>query len=98
MSLESNRTDFEKVLKDANEMIEEIQPFLESSVVEPFKTMIEEYENHYSNDIDDMLENVWQLENTIDVLTDRVEILENENIELENKNAHMEGIISKYEN
>jgi len=98
MSLESNRIDFEKVLKDAKEMIEEIQPFLESSVVEPFKTMIEEYENHYSNDIDDMIENVWQLENTIDVLTSRVETLENENTELADENTHMEDIISKYEN
>jgi len=63
MSLESNRLDFEKVLKDAKETIEE----------------------------------VWQLENSIDILISRVETLENKNIALEEKNTFWEETATTYE-
>jgi len=55
MSFDSNRKDFESALEALDECLDQINGILSSEHTDTIEAVINEYEGHYSRDIDDLV-------------------------------------------
>jgi len=55
MNLKSNRDDFEEALSDMKETIEAMEPCIDEVLLNTLKTVVEEYEEHYRRDIENLI-------------------------------------------
>ncbi len=68
MSLESNREDFEKALAEMKVSLDAMEPCVNDAILDSLKSVVNEYEGHYSGDIDELISERDKLQDKIDEL------------------------------
>ena len=56
MSLENNKTDFEKALSEMKDVIELLDHCVDDGIMETLKGVVNEYETHYQSDIEELID------------------------------------------
>ncbi len=69
MSLESNRRDFEKALEEMKEAIEALDHCVDEGIMNTLKSVIDEYEIHYSSNIREMMDSNEEMKDKIEDLS-----------------------------
>ncbi len=69
MSLESNRRDFEKALEEMKEAIEALDHCVDEGIMNTLKSVIDEYEIHYSSNIQEMMDSNEEMKDKIEDLS-----------------------------
>ena len=68
MSLENNKVDFEKALEEMKEVVEALDHCVDDAMMEALKSVINEYETHYSSDIQEMIDSNGEMKEKIEEL------------------------------
>ena len=69
MSLDNNKIDFERALDEMNNSLGDLEACVKESILSPIRQVIDEYEGHYSGDIDDLISERDELQEELDKLT-----------------------------
>ncbi len=69
MSLENNKRDFEKALEEMKEAIEALDHCVDEGIMNTLKSVIDEYEIHYSSDIQELMGSNEEMKDKIEDLS-----------------------------
>lgn len=66
MSIESNKVDFELALESMKETLELLDHSTDCALMDTLKSVVEEYENHYSPDIQELIDENLNMEDKLE--------------------------------
>ncbi len=69
MSLESNKRDFEKALEEMKVAIEALDHCVDDVIMDTLKSVVDEYESHYSSDIQELMDSNEEMKDKIEDLS-----------------------------
>ncbi len=69
MSLESNKRDFEKALEEMKVAIEALDHCVDDVIMDTLKSVVDEYEIHYSSDIQELMDSNEEMKDKIEDLS-----------------------------
>ncbi len=69
MSLENNKRDFEKALEEMKEAIEALAHCVDEGIMNTLKSVVDEYELHYSSDIQELMDSNEEMKDKIEDLS-----------------------------
>lgn len=72
MSIETNKTDFEIELDAMKNHIDVLDSFIETGIMDDFKSVINEYERHLSSDIETIISENHKLKLEVQNLKDEI--------------------------
>lgn len=58
MSIENNQSDFEKALSEMEDTIEKLDWCVDEGLMNTLKDVVNEYDNHYKSDIEELMDKV----------------------------------------
>jgi chaperonin cofactor prefoldin len=68
MSLENNKNDFEQALHEMKDVVEELDHCVDDGMMNTLRSVISEYETHYSSDIQDLIDENEELKDRLEGL------------------------------
>ncbi len=69
MTLESNKRDFEKALEEMKVAIEALDHCVDDVIMDTLKSVVDEYEIHYSSNIQEMMNSNEEMKDKIEDLS-----------------------------
>ena len=66
MSIDSNKSDFEKALSEMSDTIEKLDWCVDEDLMNTLKDVVNEYDNHYKSDIEELMGKVESLDSELE--------------------------------